>query len=104
MTRTRADVEARIAALHKMADDDGTDVNEASITNFWMFVERHKAPMPDAIIMDDDGRLRATWSFFFGRLAVVFLGGGSIRYAVWVGDKRSPFDVTIDGFLATRQD
>ena len=101
--------QARILDLREIAEDDEDieEVNEDSITDFWVFIETMEFTRRAGLVLQDNGNLRAVWRDKEGHnVGLEFQGSGSVLYVMFKpytdGRKTfreagvAPFSVVVD--------
>lgn len=80
----------RLAELREAAEDEGIEWSEASEHDFRVFVIHNPGWRKGAVVLVDNGNLRAVWDDDNDddrHVALQFLGGGHVQYVIF---KRRP--------------
>lgn len=73
----------RVNELHEIAEDDGIELNRESRDDFWKFIKSYRNIRQCAVILRDNGNLRAIWRDGKGtRMGLQFLGSDEIEYVI----------------------
>ncbi len=78
--------QARILELREIVEDDEDieEINEDSVREFWTFMESAGFGCRAALVLQDNGNLRAVWRDKAGHnVGLEFQGGGSVLYVMF---------------------
>ena len=81
--QNRQDYRLRIEALRNAAALEGIELNEASVSDFWLFIRSPRFSQRAGLALMDNGNLRAVWKGEdAGHLGLHFMGDRQVQYVI----------------------